>query len=132
MRISDWSSDVCSSDLATHSAFCEHGAKAFQSAHFADLLHRAFHFLMHFQEPVALLPCRAGTFGDPDLAFGIEQRGLGPLLRSHYADQGIKMDPRFVTTAAVRTGRRGFFSTWHHPSSTPHATPQAHPDYTTA
>src|SRR3546814_17631993 len=61
MRISDWSSDVCSSDLATHSAFCEHGAKAFQSAHFADLLHRAFHFLMHFQEPVDLLHCRAGT-----------------------------------------------------------------------
>src|SRR3546814_5178708 len=73
---------------ATHSAFCEHGAKAFQSAHFADLLHRAFHFLMHFQEPVDLLHCRAGTFGDADLAFGRSEEHtseLQSLMRISYA-----------------------------------------------
>src|SRR3546814_20462767 len=56
---------------------------------------------MHFQKTVDFLHRCAAALGDADLALGVDQGGLFPLLGGHRPDHRVRMDQRFVAGAAI-------------------------------
>src|SRR3546814_15348384 len=89
MRISDWSSDVCSSDLLTVNLHRQFQSPAWR------LAVKALAALMTFYFVVALL----GHYGGPDSAFGQVQAffsGIGASL-----DPSVALDARSSDLATV-------------------------------
>src|SRR3546814_6642757 len=81
-------------------ALAEHRAKALESTHLADLLHRAGHFLVHLEHLVDLLHRRARPVGDTNLALRGQDFGLRALLGGHRPHDRVEVDEHLVVGGA--------------------------------
>src|SRR3546814_20370880 len=90
LRISDWSSDVCSSDLAVVGMQCQPVGLGFDAATVAPLGPAQFRLLVNFRAlPVAVDP-GGGEIADPGEA------GEGGYVRSVTIERGVAGDLAFA------------------------------------
>src|SRR3546814_12736899 len=81
-------------------ALAEQRAKALESTHLADLLHRAGHFLVHLEHLVDLLHRRARPVGDTNLALRGQDFGTRALLGRHRPHGRVAVDDLLFVCAA--------------------------------
>src|SRR3546814_6563444 len=100
MRISDWSSDVCSSDLAHAAHHSLHAAHHALHAAAAQLAHHLFHLLVLLHQLVDVGRGHAGAGGDALAARTVEQGRVAALLLRHRIDD--RHHPRHFLAGDLR------------------------------
>src|SRR3546814_12549382 len=113
MRISDWSSDVCSSDLAKARELAQHGRKSVIWTIFTDTIEQMLLMLADLN-PVALYGAvPSGNASDPETRegrlrrFHLDDDCMVMIANPAAAGEGYRLHPVCLRSEESRVGKEG-------------------------